>query len=357
MLTERRVRSTFVDYKQVLSEEGESRRMAQATRHAASPREIYAQLADAQRDLHADRYAELFAPEGVLELPFRRPGIPARREGREAIRQAAKAGWTAGPLRFEAVSNVRVHETTDPEVLVAEHDLVGVRIGVGTTNGRSCTLPFVWVLAVRDGQIAVLREYLNVIAIALATDRLPGLATDLDEARASGDTEWLRAVRKPLSRPDTRAAPAAAAAGAAAAGPRELFARYQGAVLTSSPDTIADLFAADGVFEMPFTVPGMAPRHEGREQVRARLHGLLGRFRFEEYRNVQVHQTTDPEVVVVEHDIAGTIAATGRPHVMSYVYVLRVRDGAIVHLRDYPNLLAASETSGGLHAFLARFAT
>ena len=42
---------------------------------------------------------------------------------------------------------------------------------------------------------------------------------------------------------------------------------------------------------------------------------------------------------------------------MSYVYVLRVRDGRIVHLRDYANLLVAAEISGGLAAFLDRFTT
>jgi ketosteroid isomerase-like protein len=128
-------------------------------------------------------------------------------------------------------------------------------------------------------------------------------------------------------------------------------------VLDQSPDGIADLFAPDGVFEYGFTVPGMPRRTEGQEEVRRGLRQMLGRFRFEEYRNVRIHQAADPEVVVVEHDIAGTIVATGRPHVMSYVYVLRVRDGRIVHLRDYANLLAAAEVSGGLAAFLDRFTT
>jgi ketosteroid isomerase-like protein len=315
------------------------------------PRELYGELVQAVERGDADRYADLFAPDGVLEMPFRRPGIPAAHRGRETIRAAAQTAWPALPLRFEAVRAVRVHDTADPSLVIAEHDLVGV----GTGNGRPFTFPFLVLLWARDGRITVFREYLNVVAVALATDRVPALVASLDDPEAVAE----------MAPPVVPAAPAApspevepgAGAGAGAAGPRDVFARYQRAVLDQSPDGIADLFAPDGVFEYGFTVPGMPRRTEGQEEVRRGLRQMLGRFRFEEYLNVRIHRAADPEVIVVEHDIAGTIVATGRPHVMSYVYVLRVRDGHIVHLRDYANLLAAAEVSGGLAAFLGRFTT
>jgi uncharacterized protein (TIGR02246 family) len=308
-----------------------------------SPHRIYTELAEALAATDADRYADLFAVDGVLELPFRRPGIPPQWQGREEIRAAAKQGWDAVPLRFEAVRNRRVHETTDPELVVAEHDLVGVTTG----SGRPFTLPMVWLLWVRDGQPTVLREYLNVVAVALATDRLPALVASLDDARSAGE---------PVAPSATATVPAPVPEpGADATGPRDVYARYQQAVLDNSPDGIADLFAPDGLFEYGFTVPGMPERMAGREEVRRVLRGMLGRFRFEQYQNVRIHQATDPEILVIEHEIAGTIVATGRPHVMSYIYVLRVRDGQIAHLRDYADLLAAAELTGGLPAFLARF--
>jgi ketosteroid isomerase-like protein len=111
----------------------------------------------------------------------------------------------------------------------------------------------------------------------------------------------------------------------------------------------------DAVFEYGFTVPGMPRRLEGQDTVRANLRRLLGSFRFTEYRNVRIHQGLDPELVVIEHDIAGIITATGRPHEMTYIYVLRARDGQVVHLRDYVDLLKAAGTVGGLAPFLDRF--
>ncbi|HEV7722276.1 MAG TPA: nuclear transport factor 2 family protein [Iamia sp.] len=316
------------------------------------PRELYGELVQAVVHGEADRYADLFAPDGVLEMPFRRPGIPPAHRGREAIRAAAQTAWPALPLRFEAVRDVRVHDTVDPSLVIAEHDLVGV----GTGDGRPFSFPFLVLLWVRDGRITVFREYLNVVAVALATDRVAALVSSLDDPGAVAEMAPPVAPSGPVAPvgPSPEVEPGA---GAGAAGPREVFARYQRAVLDQSPDGIADLFAPDGVFEYGFTVPGMPRRTEGQEEVRRGLRQMLGRFRFEEYRNVRIHQAADPEVVVVEHDIAGTIVATGRPHVMSYVYVLRVRDGRIVHLRDYANLLAAAEVSGGLAAFLDRFTT
>ena len=304
----------------------------------ASTRELYTQFTGALAALDADRYADLFAPDGALELPFRRPGIPAAWRGREEIRAAARQGWAAAPLRLHEVRTAGVHATTDPDILVAEHDLVGE----GTATGRPFTLPSLVVLTARDGRIAVLREYLDVVAVARATDRLPELVAGLDRP---GPADAAPAPRP--SPPD---------GATAAPGPAGVFARYRQAVLANSPDAIADMFAPDGTFEYPFTVPGMPERVEGREQVRANLHRMLGAFRFEEYRNVRLHQAADPEVIVIEHAIAGTIVSTGRAHVLSYVYVLRARDGEIVHLRDYVDLLTVAEIAGNLPALLARFA-
>ncbi|MGW5361820.1 nuclear transport factor 2 family protein [Actinopolymorpha pittospori] len=134
-----------------------------------------------------------------------------------------------------------------------------------------------------------------------------------------------------------------------ASGPRAVFARYQQAVLANSADQMAEVFAPDGVTEFPFRLPGVPPRVEGREGIRAWLAPAVGTaFRFEEYRDVVVHDTTDPEVIVVEHSIAGTTVANGQPAQISYVYVLRARDGEIVHLRDYANLIEGMRAAEGM---------
>ncbi len=50
-------------------------------------------------------------------------------------------------------------------------------------------------------------------------------------------------------------------------------------------------------------------------------------------RNVVVHQTPDPEVIIAEY--AGRSTETGHEFVVPNIVVLRVRNGHIVESRDY----------------------
>jgi len=52
-------------------------------------------------------------------------------------------------------------------------------------------------------------------------------------------------------------------------------------------------------------------------------------------RDVLVHQTADPEVVIAEFAYHGRALETGRSFVLPCVFIMRVRDGLIVESRDY----------------------
>ncbi|MCA2224439.1 nuclear transport factor 2 family protein [Nonomuraea aurantiaca] len=106
---------------------------------------------------------------------------------------------------------------------------------------------------------------------------------------------------------------------------------------------LADLYAPDVVIEIPFAPAGIPRRSQGREELRARFKAAEGVLRWERTDNVLIHETTDPEVVIVEFDIHGSLVASGRSVVSSYIMVIRVRDGLIVHSRDYGNPMAMEE--------------
>ena len=130
--------------------------------------------------------------------------------------------------------------------------------------------------------------------------------------------------------------------------PRQVFARIQHAALTRD-GSLSELYAADAVHEWPFPLPGIPQRLVGRDQITAwheRMSTEGGsRFRFDRFDNVVVHDTADPEVIIAEYDIHGAATATNQPFVFSYVLVLRVRNGQIVHLRDYLNPLAMTKVT------------
>lgn len=110
-------------------------------------------------------------------------------------------------------------------------------------------------------------------------------------------------------------------------------------------DTFVGLFAADGYVEWPYRPAGVPGRVEGREQLREFLTAQAkGLVRFDEYLNTVIHETTDPEVVIVEYDVHGTVIPTGAPLRQRIIAVIRIRDGLIVSYRDYLNPLVLAET-------------
>ena len=73
-------------------------------------------------------------------------------------------------------------------------------------------------------------------------------------------------------------------------------------------------------------------------------------------RNIAVHQSTDPEVIVAEWDYDGLVTTTGRSFQVSNIRVSRVRNGQIVASRDYHNHLVLAEVLGQLPIHLAALA-
>jgi uncharacterized protein (TIGR02246 family) len=105
----------------------------------------------------ADGLADLYAPDAVIESPFAgRSGMPARLEGREAIRAYTRQ-VVASPLRLEDYEVVELYQTQDPEVVIAE---VRAKATV-TTTGRSFTATSIQILRIRDGHIVLFRDYAN----------------------------------------------------------------------------------------------------------------------------------------------------------------------------------------------------
>ena len=148
----------------------------------------------------------------------------------------------------------------------------------------------------------------------------------------------------------------------AAPGPREVFARMQRQWVGDAADMehIDDLLADDVVVESPFAPPGRPRRFEGRTEFLA--FAQAGRasmppVRFEHCREIAVHDTADPEVIVVEYELGGVVTATNHRAVAPFIGVLRVRNGRIQHWREYQNVLAIAHALGQLPALLASMDT
>ncbi|WP_405710422.1 MULTISPECIES: nuclear transport factor 2 family protein [unclassified Streptomyces] len=108
-------------------------------------------------------------------------------------------------------------------------------------------------------------------------------------------------------------------------------------MLDKSPDDLADLYAVDAVHEFPFTSPGFPPRYEGREAVRAGYRAAWGASPAQmlEVRKIATYETDDPEVIIAEHVVVGTVAAKPTEFAVPGLLILHVRNGLITRVRDY----------------------
>jgi uncharacterized protein len=107
-------------------------------------------------------FVALFAPDGVMEMPFGGAGLPGRLEGQAAIAEFSRR--TTGGLHFDDFENVVVHETGDPEVVIAET----VTRATDVASGKSFVAPSIQVFRIRDGKILLFRAYTGPAAEAVA---------------------------------------------------------------------------------------------------------------------------------------------------------------------------------------------
>jgi uncharacterized protein len=139
-----------------------------------SPREVFLRLVHgvAAEEYHA--LPELYAERTDVRHPMWPGGTPPL-TSRDDLRRhfgAAAAGGDATVLRFRP-ENIVVHETQDPEVIVAEFEYRGTMHATGETFA----IPCVFVMRVRDGQIVESRDYVDHDASAKARGRLDQLTS------------------------------------------------------------------------------------------------------------------------------------------------------------------------------------
>lgn len=125
-----------------------------------SPREVFLALVHGVAESRWEQLPELYAEQTHVVHPFdpeRRPPLVTREQLREHF-----APTGVGPTLHRRPTNITIHETTDPEVIVAEFEYEGV----AQETGEPFTLPGIFVMRVRDGQIVSSRDYFDHLTAA-----------------------------------------------------------------------------------------------------------------------------------------------------------------------------------------------
>ena len=132
--------------------------------------------------------------------------------------------------------------------------------------------------------------------------------------------------------------------------PREVFLGVLNGVCERRLEDLPGFYAEHTDVIHPFH-PERAPAMRTREELREHFaRGLSMRPEIRrEPRNIRIHETTDPEVVIGEFEYHSTIVDTGETFDMPAIFVMRVRDGEIVESRDYADhaMIAKAMASAG----------
>jgi uncharacterized protein len=140
-----------------------------------------------------------------------------------------------------------------------------------------------------------------------------------------------------------------------AARPTEIADRFLRATVGPDPGEIADLYADRVVIEMPFAPASLYPARieTGRDELRARFRAGRSARSYTRVDRVTVHETADPEVVILEYDLHGELRPAGTPFAASFVMVMTIRDGLIVHSRDYTDPITGARMLGRVPELVA----
>jgi ketosteroid isomerase-like protein len=114
-------------------------------------------------------------------------------------------------------------------------------------------------------------------------------------------------------------------------------------IIEGTRDDIADLYAEDVVISNPFAPEGVAGETRGNADLRARMKHYQQFLAYDAVRDVTIHETTDPQVAIVEFTLAGTLVPTGTKFALPAINVLRVVYGLITESRDHSDGIRAAK--------------
>jgi uncharacterized protein len=141
-----------------------------------TPQDVFLALVDGVAAGRWDELPDLYAEHTDVVHPFdplRAPALRTRAELRAHFRPTA-----AGPELDRRPANITIHQTTDPEVIVAEFEYRGTVVETGETFVQ----PGIFVLRVRDGEIVSSRDYLDHVTAARIRGKLDDLVAAVKAA-------------------------------------------------------------------------------------------------------------------------------------------------------------------------------
>jgi uncharacterized protein len=146
----------------------------------SSPSEVFLALVNGVAEGRWEELPSLYAEQTDVVHPFdplRAPALRTRDQLREHFTRPRSG---TGPEPRRRAANITIHQTTDPEVIVAEFEYQGT----SDDTGEPYALPGIFVLRVRDGEIVSSRDYFDHLTAAQTRGQLDQLIAAVREQAA-----------------------------------------------------------------------------------------------------------------------------------------------------------------------------
>jgi ketosteroid isomerase-like protein len=134
-----------------------------------SPAEVFLALVNGVAAGRWEELPSLYAERTHVVHPFDPLRSAALRTRDELREHFAPTG--AGPTLHRRAASITIHQTTDPEVIIAEFEYQGTVVD----TGQAFALPGIFVLRVRNGEIVSSRDYFDHLTAARVRGQLDAL--------------------------------------------------------------------------------------------------------------------------------------------------------------------------------------
>ncbi len=107
-----------------------------------------------------------------------------------------------------------------------------------------------------------------------------------------------------------------------------------------------DMLADDVVFEYVISVPGYPRRVEGRQSIIDLYSDYDSFMTVHSADGLRTYRDADASVVVLEYEVHGESARTGRRYDNRFASIITIRDDKVSRWRDYLDPIAVFDASG-----------
>ena len=118
-------------------------------------------------------------------------------------------------------------------------------------------------------------------------------------------------------------------------------------IINAKHHQLLDMLTEDAIMQFPYHLPTTPTQLVGKSEIEKFFSSFSDFLVLDRVRLIDLHETADPNVGILEYEGEGKAPRTGRPYVQQYITVLTFRDGKICRWKDYWNPVNVINATGG----------